>query len=126
METPSSDAALSAPSYTSPSTPALRSDRISRETARFLREKVVPVLTRDRHRSLTKIVRRAVQDDDLRPLGELTERDRRILFATVEAALSARRSTVPPRAVVRLTSIVSGVAEPDLRFSRWRTTAPAR
>jgi hypothetical protein len=102
-----------------------RADPTVREAVRFLRVQILPLLRRDRQRSLRTVVQHVVDQQDLRPLGELTERDRRILLSDLEEGLAHPRSHATPRSIVRLTSVISGVAAPELRFARWGT-APVR
>lgn len=124
METPPTDAGGLLPS---PSTgtrkPPVVADRIGREAIRFLQASVIPELLRRKERGLATRVRRAVRDEDLVVLGHWNERDRRSILEAMEGSLAKTHER--PRAVVRLTSILAGVAAPDVRFARWRT-APAR
>jgi hypothetical protein len=125
MEIPSSDVSALEPRASEVSAPSSRADPTAQEAIRFLRGQILPLLRRDRHRSLRTVVQDVVDQQDLRPLGELTERDRRILLSDIEECLAHPRSHATPRSIVRLTSVISGVAAPELRFARWGT-APVR
>ncbi|MGA7924234.1 MAG: hypothetical protein WCA77_09690 [Thermoplasmata archaeon] len=124
METPQSEGGGLLPSPATPTRqPRAAADRIGREAIRFLQTAVIPELLRRKERGLASHVRNAVRDEDLVVLGHMNERDRRSLLEAMEGRLAQGEER--PRAVVRLTAILAGVAAPDVRFARWRTV-PAR
>jgi hypothetical protein len=74
---------------------------------RFLRDEVVPTLESERHRALQDAVERAVDARRLEPLHELSVHEKRELLELLERRVEAARRAPDPRAIVRLTSVLS-------------------
>ncbi|MCI4326620.1 MAG: hypothetical protein L3K16_03160 [Thermoplasmata archaeon] len=98
---------------------------VEREALDYLGREIQPALRGVDRRTLAKAVRTAVDAGSVVDLGRLTERHRRELLDTIEARLDRGRPAPTPRALVRLTSVISGAPDGDQVRSR-AVASPAR
>jgi hypothetical protein len=95
---------------------------VDREVLDYLGREIQPTLRSAAHRPLANALRSAVGAGSVSGLGRLEERQRRELLVAIESRLSRSRRVLPPRALVRLTSVVCAV--PDRRVRA--VASPAR
>ena len=104
--------------------PAARSSALDREAVEFLSRRILPGLRSETHQPLASALRAAAKAGRLGGLSSLPERQRRELLEVIERRLDRAPEAAPPRVVVRLTSVISGV--PSQERETRRLAAPAR
>ncbi|MCI4370643.1 MAG: hypothetical protein L3J81_04865 [Thermoplasmata archaeon] len=107
-----------------PSPPTVPS-AVEREAIEYLGREIQPALRGTERRTLARAVRTAVGNGSVTGLARLGERHRRELLDTIEARLAKGRPAPTPRALVRLTSVISAAPNPDGVRSR-AVASPAR
>jgi hypothetical protein len=92
---------------------------------RLLRDEILPALERERRRPLAQAVDRAVARSRLDALETLSAREKRELLELLEREVERSPRRPDPRAIVRLTSVLSAAPAADTALAR-SLAPPAR